>query len=83
MKQQVVKVGNSVGVIIPKKLREQIGLEAGTTVIVEPAFGGRAIIVSKSEGDFGVTLDERELAALIEKVNRLYGTAFREMANNH
>lgn len=83
MKQQVVRVGNSVGVIIPKALKEQMGLEAGTTVVVEPAFGGRAILISKQESDFGVSFDNQKLAALIEKVNRLYSTAFKELANNH
>lgn len=35
MQQSVIQIGNSVGVILPKNVREEVGLKVGDRVVVE------------------------------------------------
>lgn len=49
MKQKVIKIGSSIGVVIPKPVAEELGFKAGQEVDINPDVASKCIIVSHPE----------------------------------
>lgn len=47
MNQTVIKIGNSLGIIIPQRLREENGIAAGDTIALHQAQNKGDILLSK------------------------------------
>ena len=47
MEQNIIQIGNSTGVIIPKSLLEEVGLKSGSQVIIEKDFTGNSLRILK------------------------------------
>lgn len=54
MTQQMVRIGNSVGVIIPKSLRRELGLRPGSRVQVDEKAGKIVVTPAKKKLARGV-----------------------------
>ena len=76
MKQQTLrKIGNSVGIIIPKDMLDELNLAEGKTVYINKE--NNNIVISKD-----VTYSEisSEFLRVAENVSKKYKTTFRELA---
>lgn len=66
------KVGNSLGVVLPKEVLAHLKVGEGDTVVVTEAQDG--IRISAGDPDFAKTMD------VFESLNRRYRNALRELA---
>ena len=82
MSQKVIKIGNSVGVVIPQNLRNKLGVKLGSEVIVEESIDKSSINIrirkkGSKKSSSSITPNFLEL---VKRVNKRYGPAFRELA---
>lgn len=73
--KKLKRIGNSVGLILPRDLVAAADLDAGDEVML--TLHGRRIVVEPAERRAG----EREFASAFEQVLRRHGDAFRMMAD--
>jgi antitoxin component of MazEF toxin-antitoxin module len=73
--KKLKRIGNSVGLILPRDLVAAADLEAGDEVTL--TLHGRRIVVEPSQRRAG----EREFSSAFEQVLRRHGRAFRMMAD--
>jgi putative addiction module antidote len=66
------KIGNSMGVVLPKEVLAHLNVAEGDTVTVTEAPGG--VRLSASNPEFAKTM------AVFESLNRRYRNALRELA---
>ena len=79
MEQKIIQIGNSTGVIIPKALLNQIGLETGQEVLIEQDPTTNALIIIKKGTKIKRPIAP-EFIDILEKVNKQYGSVLRELA---
>ena len=79
MEQKIIQIGNSTGVIIPKALLNQIGLETGQEVLIEQDLTTNALIIVKKGTKIKRSIAP-EFIDILEKVNKQYGSVLRELA---
>jgi putative addiction module antidote len=72
LKHKLRKVGNSVGVVLPKEVLAHLQVAEGDTVTVTEAQDG--VRLSAGNPDFAKTM------AVFESLNRRYRNALRELA---
>ncbi len=78
MTQKIIKVGNSLGIVIPKDLALQVGIKAGNEVFVEKDPNGMSIVVNKNKVfDSSITPD---FLKIVGNINKKYGPALSELA---
>lgn len=78
MKTKIIKIGNAAGVIIPKKMLEEIQLKLGQTVSLEKDPTNKALMLrDKPRKKSSVT---PEFLAKIKKINKRYEGAWKELA---
>lgn len=78
MQQKIIQVGNSTGVIIPKSLLDQVGLQAGSEVEIEQDTQTNVLVISK-KGQRRSSVSTRFLE-ILEQVNKKYTSALKELA---
>jgi len=78
MQQRVIQIGNSTGIVIPKKLRLEAGLKMGSKVLVELGLDKQSLVISKSDQS-NTSLTPNFLRKL-EKINKRYGLALTKLA---
>ena len=81
MEQTVIKIGNSVGIIIPQPLRRQIRLRPGEKVVVEVDVAAREIVVRRKGSISMRSSVTPEFYQWLEKFNQRYAGALRELAD--
>lgn len=80
MEQKLVKIGNSIGVIIPQGLLKQIGLKQGSKVLIQSNPDEQTIVINTSDRPKKKhSVSPRFLEAL-DRVNRRYGEALKVLA---
>lgn len=80
MEQTIIRVGNSVGVILPKTVRDQVGFKPGDKVFVEPDRNGHSLVLhKKGKGIKPITITP-EFYNWLEGFNKRYGKALQELA---
>lgn len=77
-KQKITQIGNSLGIIIPKKLRESLGLELGKEVHVGESAKGNQLIITTEEADISI---DPTFFKLLKKVDQKYSKALKELAD--
>lgn len=81
MKQKVIQIGNSSGIIIPKEFLAEVGIQTGSEVeIVKDATGKGFYIVKNEEKNLNSSITPHFLKVL-EKVNKQYSSALKALAN--
>ncbi len=79
MEQKVVKIGNSVGIIIPVNIAKGLGLKQGMKVYLDESQQKVSFTVSKRPGKLSSITPE--FLEIIAKVNKHYGQALKALAN--
>ena len=74
-KQKLTKIGNSVGIILPKQLLDSLGMGLGTEIYVEQV---QEKIILEKEISSSVS---PEFLRIAEKVGKKYSSAFEELAS--
>ena len=80
MKQKVIQIGNSLGVIIPREYIREVGLREGSQVYIEKDPNGKTLMVSQSEDVFTSSITPEFLKTL-KNINKRYKNTFEELAN--
>lgn len=81
MQQTVLKIGNSVGIVIPQPLRRKIGLKPGDRVEVDEGVYHDEVVIRKN-GHQKVKRSSitPEFLEWLESFNKRYSSALRELA---
>jgi len=74
MQQKIIQIGNSTGIIIPKSLLDQVGLQAGNEDKTD-----NTLIIAKKGMKAKSSINTHFLNVL-EKVNNQYSSALKELA---
>lgn len=74
-KQKLTKIGNSVGIIIPKQLLDSLGLKEGNEVYLEQVQD--KVIIDRNE----TTSVTPEFLKVAESIGNRYSKAFKELAS--
>ena len=77
--QTIVRIGNSVGVIIPKSLQENDRLKPGDKVSVDRDKISGSFVVSKN-GSKKQSSITPEFVRILENINKRYGKALQDLA---
>ncbi len=78
MRQKLVRIGNSTGVIIPKVLLDNMKLDAGKYVFLEEDLINNSLLIRK-ENSTKTTFNPKFLK-LLEDVNNNYKDALEQLA---
>ena len=76
--QKIIRIGNSIGVIIPKALSGN-SLKAGEMVSIEKDQASDTYTISKNK-KAGISSITPHFFAILDRVNNQYGKALREIA---
>lgn len=79
MQQKIIQIGNSTGIIIPKSVLDQIGLETGTEVELQKDITNKSLTIVKA-GTHDTSSITNHFLKILEKVNTQYGSALKELA---
>lgn len=83
MIQKIIKVGNSLGVLIPRELVAQVGLVAGNKVYMEKDPNGTSIVINKNSKVFSSSITP-DFLRIVDNINKKYGVALKNLAKkNH
>lgn len=80
MLQKIIQIGNSTGVIIPKSLLEEAGLQSGAEVIIEQDPIDNSLKITKKGAKSISSSISPKFMKVLEKVNKNYGSALKELA---
>lgn len=81
MQQIAIKIGNSVGVVIPQPLRRKIGLKPGDKVeINEGSYHDEVVIRKNGKISAKRSSITPEFMSWLESFNKRYSSALRELA---
>ncbi len=73
-KQKLTKIGNSVGLIIPKQLLDSLGLDVGKEVFLEQV-QNKVIVNTEEQSSISP-----EFLQVAESIGKRYSAAFKELA---
>ncbi len=76
--QKLTKIGNSVGIVIPKDLRKLLGIDVGSELYIEGGADQKTIILNKEKPSTKV---DPQFFELVKKVDKQYENALRELAS--
>ena len=76
-KQKLTKIGNSIGVIFPKEIRDLVGIDLGSEVYIQPGLDEKTLIVNVKEPTSKV---DPQFFELVKKVTQQYSNALRELS---
>ncbi|EKD96282.1 MAG: hypothetical protein ACD_24C00110G0002 [uncultured bacterium] len=76
-KQKLTKIGNSIGVIFPKEIRDLLGIDLGSEVYIQPGLDEKTLIVNVKEPTSKV---DPQFFELVKKVTQQYSNALRELS---
>lgn len=80
MLQRAIQIGNSVGVVIPKIIRNQLGIKLGDQIVVEPDISGHGAVLRKNGKLAKSSSVTPEFLSWLETFNKRYGRALKELA---
>jgi putative addiction module antidote len=81
MEQNIVQIGNSTGIIIPKSLLKELDLELGDTVELVKDPITNSLIVEKKGAEKKYPAVTPEFLQILERINKRYGKALKSLAN--
>lgn len=77
-KQKLTKIGNSVGVILPKELRNTLGIDLGAEVYLETNLDNKTVVLNSSKPNNKI---EPQFFELVKEVDKQYSSALKELAS--
>lgn len=79
MEQNIIQIGNSLGVTIPSELRKKMGLKKGSKVVMEHTPDNK-IIISEIKDSKKMSSITPEFLKWLDRFNKEYGPALTELA---
>jgi putative addiction module antidote len=76
--QKLTRIGNSVGVVIPKELRDLLNLEVGSELYIQSDADNKTIVLSKEKP--GTKVDA-QFFELVKEIGKQYETSLKELAS--
>jgi putative addiction module antidote len=80
MQQKIIQIGNSTGIIIPKALLDQVGLQAGNEVEIQEDQATKSLTIVKKGTKIKVSSINAHFLHVLDKVNKNYSSALKELA---
>ncbi len=80
MNQKIIQIGNSTGIIIPKSLLDQVGLEAGNEVEIEENQATNSLTIVKKGTKVKTSSINEHFLNILDKVNKEYSSALKQLA---
>ncbi len=80
MEQTVIKVGNSIGVVIPQRLRKELGFKPGDKIVVEKEITGQGLFLTKKGKGSQRSSITPEFMNWLNQFNKRYSRALKELA---
>jgi len=77
MKQTIIQIGNSEGVIIPKEYKQKLGVEKGSEIYLQMTPDGVLQLSSYPLTEYSVA---PKFLSIVDKVNKKYKKTFQELA---
>ncbi len=81
-KQKLARIGNSIGLTIPKTLRDQLNFKLGLEVYVQEDIKNKNIIISLEPIKEESIETNSEFYRLIKTVSNRYSKALQKLADN-
>jgi antitoxin component of MazEF toxin-antitoxin module len=81
MRQTVIQIGNSAGVVIPANLRRKFRLKKGSRVNVDMGLDNQSLVITKAGKSKDAIDITPEFMKVLERVNKRYGPALKKLAN--
>lgn len=78
MIQKIIKVGNSIGVIIPNEIAKKAGLKVGKKVFVEKDPNGSTVLINEDANVLSSITPG--FLNIVENINKKYGVALKNLA---
>ncbi len=79
MTQKVIKIGNSLGVTIPTRVKDSLDIREGDEVLVEESPYDSSVIVRKEGENFSSITPK--FMEIVKNVNNRYKEALQRLAN--
>jgi len=76
-KQKIMKIGNSMGIIIPKEIRDSLSITLGTELYLELGADKKTIVLNSEEPDTRV---DPQFFELVKRVDEQYSAALRKLS---
>lgn len=80
MQQKIIQIGNSTGIIIPKSLLDQVGLQAGNEVEIQENQATNSLNIVKKGAIIKASSINAHFLHVLDKVNKNYSSALKELA---
>lgn len=81
-KQKFTKIGNSVGITIPKVLRDSMNLSIGSEVYLRESEKVNEILISLEDKNETQSEVDKDFYYLVKTINKKYSKALKELANS-
>ncbi len=80
MTQKIIQIGNSTGIIIPKAILDNLGLQPGSEVSIETDMQTKSLVIQNTKNAKKASSISPHFLNILEKVNNEYSEALRELA---
>jgi putative addiction module antidote len=77
-RQKLTKIGNSIGIVIPKDIRNLLGIGLGSEVYLEPGLDNKTIVLNSKEQKTSI---DPQFFELVKDVDKQYSKALKELAS--
>ena len=77
-RQKLTKIGNSVGILLPKNLRDILGVDVGSEIVLEVNEEAKTLTFSRNEQKGKV---DPHFFELMKSVTKQYSAALKELAS--
>lgn len=81
MQQKIIQIGNSTGIIIPKSVLDQLGLQTGNEVELQKDPTNQSLTIVKAGTKIKSSSINEHFLTVLEKVNTQYSAALKELAD--
>ena len=79
MTQTAIKIGNSVGMVIPAEFRKKVGIKQGSKLDIQTTPDDKLVVGKMGNGGTTSKITP-EFLDWLKKFNKEYGTALQELA---
>jgi putative addiction module antidote len=81
MKQKIIQIGNSQGVIIPKEMMDKMGYKVGDELYVVDDQSIKGVVLSEKVLDNHYSTRSTQVKQIIDELNEEYHDDLKELAN--
>lgn len=75
--QKLTKIGNSIGIVIPKEIRDLLKIELGSEIYLEPGVDKKTLTLNTEKP---TTKVDPQFFELVKSIDKQYSAALKELA---